>query len=310
MRSPIQWLGGKSLMVTKWRKYVTIPHTTYVEVFGGGGSMLFGKDPEGIVEVYNDLDGRLVNFFRVLRDPDLFAVFQRRVESAPLAKLDYATAACLCRCPAADQVTQAAAFFTLARQSFGGMAGKAWGTAVASLAAGQARTVAEWMNVINRLPEVSARLRRVQIDNADFRQVINHYDRPETLFYLDPPYVASTRRGGGYECELTDDDHRNLLSMIKHAQGMVMISGYPSALYDKTLARWRCDKYETKVMTQGCTKTQNNKGKGGMQDKRYDRIEAVWFNPKMARRLKTAGIHRDCAPERSACSDDCQRTSA
>jgi len=291
MRAPIQWFGGKGAMVAKLRKFLTIPHTTYVEVFGGAASLLFDKDPTGIAEVYNDLDGRLVNFFRVLRDPNLFAAFQRRVESAPFAKLEKDGAMCLSRCPAVDQGVQAAAFFTLARQSFGGLLEKSsWGASVASLTAGQAQASAGWMNTINRLPEVSARLRRVQIDNADFRQVIAHYDRPETLFYLDPPYVPETRRAGGYACELTDDDHRDLLRLIKGVKGMVMLSGYPSELYDRELSRWRRDEFNVKTKAQGNTRAIGNQGKGGLADRRFDRIEAVWFNPRLAQRLKKAGF--------------------
>jgi len=200
-------------------------------------------------------------------------------------------AACLCRCPAVDQVTQAAAFFTLCRQSFGGLiSSSSWNTSVASLTAGQAQATAGWTNTINRLPEILQRLRRVQIDNADFRKVIKHYDRPETLFYMDPPYVMSTRKAGKYECELTDNDHRDLLHLIKHVRGMVLLSGYTSALYERELARWRCDRYKVKISACGHTQAIDNSGVGGMKNKNFDRVEVVWFNPKMARRLKKAGI--------------------
>lgn len=284
MRSPITWFGGKGAMAAKLRGYLHAPHTTYVEVFGGGASLLFDRAPAP-VEVYNDLDGRLTNLFRVLQDPDLFEVFRRRIEAIPRGKRHWEAARCLSSCPAVGEVTRAAAFFVLARQSFGGIPGNSWGATVGSTSGGQAQSTSAWRNTVNRLPEIHDRLLRVQIDNADFRKLIRHYDRPETLFYLDPPYLPETRRDGGYACELTAADHRELLALVAMIEGMAMISGYPSDLYDQALGGWRRDEFRVTAKAQGNTRAIGNQGSGGLHQQRFQRTEVVWMNPRLAERV-------------------------
>lgn len=88
LRSPITWVGGKGLMVGKLLKLLP-PHRHYVEVFGGGASLLSAKGPAGGVEVYNDIDAGLVHFFRTLRDPKLFWEFYVKAISTPYSRLEH-----------------------------------------------------------------------------------------------------------------------------------------------------------------------------------------------------------------------------
>ena len=117
MRSPIMWFGGKGKMTAKLLPLLT-PHRIYVEVFGGGASLLFAKDPAP-VEVYNDLNEGLVNLFRVLRDRGQFDEFQRLVALTPYARAEYD----YCRehwQAQTDPVQRAYQFYVVARMSFGG----------------------------------------------------------------------------------------------------------------------------------------------------------------------------------------------
>jgi len=286
MRSPIIWLGSKGSLCAKLRPYLAAPHRTYCEVFGGGASLLLDRTTPAPVEIYNDLDGRLTGLFRVLADPDLFAAFERKVQATPYAKLTRDAAQCLAKCPAVDEVSRAAAFFVLCRQSFGGMVNKSsWGSSVAATTAGQAQSTAAWMNTIRRLPEIHRRLMKVQIENAHFRNVIPHYDRPETLFYLDPPYLPETRRAGGYDVEMTEADHAELLELIGGIDGLALVSGYPSRLYDDALAGWRRDEFRVTCRAMGNTRAIGNVGAGGCAGETFKRTEVVWINPRLAKLL-------------------------
>ena len=178
-------------MTKKLLPYIT-EHHTYVEPFGGGASLLFAKDPSP-VEVYNDIDEGLVNFFRIIADPRTFRKFYHRVEVLPYTRAEYN------RCRATwsnckDPVERAVRWFVVARQSFSGSFATSWGSAVTASRRRMAQTCSKWLSVKDMLPEVSQRLRRVQIKQQDWRTILERYDTPETFFYLDPPYVASARR--------------------------------------------------------------------------------------------------------------------
>ena len=123
-----------------------------------------------------------------------------------------------------------------------------------------------WLNCIEGLPAVSARLRRVAILNRPALDVIRQQDGAATLFYLDPPYLHATRATtGNYQHEMTEDDHRELLAVIKQCEGMVMLSGYDNSLYDTELAGWRRADFQI-----------DNKASGGTEKRQM--IESLWMN--------------------------------
>ena len=123
-----------------------------------------------------------------------------------------------------------------------------------------------WLTCIEGLPAVSARLRRVVILNQDALDVIRQQDGEKTLFYLDPPYLHETRAStGNYKHEMTEADHRELLATIKRCKGMVLLSGYPNAIYDQELADWNRRDFMI-----------DNKAAGGETKRKM--TEAVWMN--------------------------------
>src|SRR5262245_60457083 len=211
LRSPFSWFGGKGRMRAKLLPLIPA-HRIYVEPFGGAASMLLAKEPSP-VEVYNDLNSGLVNFFRVLRDARKFKRLQFLSSLTPYSREEYYWARDTwegCSSP----VDRAHRWFTVARMSFGGMFGKSWGFTVHSSCRGVSQTVSRYLSAIESLPQIHARLMIVQIEHRDALDVINTYDSPETFFFLDPPYEPSTRRSGSYLHEMTEDGHRELVSRL------------------------------------------------------------------------------------------------
>jgi len=138
--------------------------------------------------------------------------------------------------------------------------------------------VSGWLSAIDMLPEIAQRLIRVQIECNDFRKVINTYDTQETFFYLDPPYVPDTRRAGQYRCEMSIDDHKDLVDILLKIKGKAMLSGYEHNVY-KPLeqAGWIKIKIEVR-----CRATGTTKGTKYLQNKenreKLERTECVWLN--------------------------------
>ena len=275
LRSPIKWFGGKGKMSAKILPVLEeIEHRIYVEPFGGGASILIAKSPKP-VEVYNDLDLGLYDFFRVLCDTNLFEQFHRRVVAAPYHREAYDVARATWR-DTDDLIERVSKWFVVARQSFGGRFGAGFGTTVSTSRRGMAETASKFLSAIDKLPEVSERLRRVQIENLDWRVVIDRYDTQDTLFYVDPPYIAATRKSGKYAHEMTDDDHRDLVEKLLVTSGSWVLSGYASELYrplERAGAR-RID-YQTACYAAGRTRATGMLGDGAAKEKQKT-VECLW----------------------------------
>jgi DNA adenine methylase len=254
-------------------------HRTYLEVFGGGGSMLFTKAPSP-VEVYNDLDADLVNLFRVLRDPKLFPDFYNRAWLSPYSREEYD----FCRQHLNDDpdpVERARRFFVLARFSFSGIPGNSFGINITASSRGMVEKASSYRNVLCYLPLIAERLSMVEIECRDFRRVLSLYDTEQTFAYLDPPYVPSTRKSGAYRCEMTLEDHQELVELLRNLKGKAMLSGYPNELYDSL--GWRRFEWETNCFAAGRTRVSGLQGQGKAREKQK-RVECVWVNYEPPRR--------------------------
>jgi DNA adenine methylase len=229
-------------------------HLHFVEAFAGGLAVLLARDPaderlwlgtkaheRGVSEVVNDLHGDLTNFYRVLQDVDAFDRLRRILEATPFSEVEWNDAGeYLLRHPDADPVARAAWFFTLNRQSLAGRMDTFTGITRTRTRGNRNAEVNAWWNAIDGLPAVHARLRDVLILDRPALDVIRQHDGPGTLHYLDPPYYhptrATTREYG--PLEMTEADHRDLLDLLRQVEGKVMLSGYPSDLYDGALSGW------------------------------------------------------------------------
>jgi DNA adenine methylase len=215
-------------------------HRIYVEPFGGGAGVLLKKE-RSFAEVYNDLDGDVVNVFRIMRDPDASARLAHLIELTPWSREEFRAAYEF----AADPVERARRTIVRGFMAFGTTSRRVNRTGFRARAYRQNQTgPSDWRTYPDEIPIFLDRLRGVTIDNRDAIDVIQQQDTIDTLFYCDPPYVRSTRtsllhKGGdndsGYAHEMTDEDHRALALELRQVKGMVVVSGYACALYDKEL---------------------------------------------------------------------------
>lgn len=232
IHAPVPSFGGKGRDVHRLLAYLP-PHHTYVEVFGGAGSLLFAKEPSS-VEVINDINGDIVNFFRVLRNRPQFEEFQRMAAMTPYSREQFHECRGLLHTGNAPEVERAWAYFVVVRQSFAARLHHAtWGASVTESARKMGAMNSKWLSAIDRLPEAHDRLQRVQIDKQDFRAILHRYDTPSTLFYLDPPYPPATRGQARYEDELAEADHEELVNLIQQLEGRCLVTVYPHPLYDR-----------------------------------------------------------------------------
>lgn len=276
LRSPFPWFGGKATQKIQNKILSVLPdHEFYVEPFGGGASILLAKDPAK-VEVYNDVNRGVVNFFRVISDPDMFGKFMSRTSLLPVSRElfeEYARTWTGIH----DPVEQAIHWYVVARQSFGGMFGNSWGTVVTASNRGMSQTTSSWKSSFELLPKIHERIQRVQIECADWRDCLKRFSGPGWLTYCDPPYVTGARKAGGYEHELKDKDHQDLIRILLDYDGAVVLSGYDNHIYSPLVkAGWQ--KIEIPVVCSAAGRTRANglQGVGNVLAKQK-RTECLWI---------------------------------
>lgn len=270
-RSPVRSsgisCGGKHYLSSKIVALMP-PHIHYVEPYAGGLSVLLAKDPEGVSEVVNDINDNLTEFWRMLQGEELFSAFLRKVEATPFSESEFRSAKYLRTVDYTDAPTRSLAFFICCRQS---LAGRMKDFATLSrnrVRRGMNEQASAWLTAVEGLPEVHARLKRVAILNRDGLDVIRQQDGPQTLFYLDPPYLHETRATTGeYEHEMTKEEHTRLLILLSEIKGKFLLSGYRSSLYDDAALRWGWNRKEF---------TMPNNAAGGK--KKRQMTECVWMN--------------------------------
>jgi len=153
------------------------------------------------------------------------------------------------------------------------------GTSVNTTSRGMASQVSRFMSSIDKLQDIHERMRRVQIECADWRVVLDRYSGPGWLAYCDPPYVAGARRAGGYEHELTDQDHRELVDRLMAYDGAVVLSGYRSAIYAPLeAAGWEAREIPVVCSAAGRTRASGLQGRGSAKT-RQARTEVIWIKP-------------------------------
>ena len=230
MSPPLIWLGGKYYMTSKILPLIP-PHDVYCEVFGGAAQLMFAKHPEASnLEVYNDVNSDLVNFFRILQDDEKFERFHRKLVFTPYSRelfLEYRET----WRQQTDMVERVYQWYTVLRQSYSAIIGRrkpAWG-----YSRGVKSTAKLFKKKVDSLPEVVERWREVQVENLDWRDAIEKYDSSKTFFYLDPPYVPCTRVDAKYDFEMSEEDHNDLVGILLQIKGKVILSGYNNEIYNR-----------------------------------------------------------------------------
>lgn len=221
-------------------------------------------------EIYNDLDGEIVNLFRVLRDRG--AELREQLALTPFAREEYAGA----YEPTEDPVERARRTVIKSYQGFGSTSTMHVSGFRANSNRSHTTPAHDWANYPACIPALVDRLQGVVIEQRPAGEVIAAHDSPSTLIYVDPPYVHGTRSQGNTSCikhkyrhEMTDDDHRALAEQLHEVEGMVVLSGYPSPLYD-------CELYPDWERVERQT----------MADGARPRQEVVWINPACAEALR------------------------
>ncbi len=232
------WYGGKFSHLD-WLLPLLPDATHYCEPFGGSAAVLLNRLPAS-VETYNDLDGEVVNFFRVLREQPESLI--RAIGLTPFSRQELEWAVTESN-DSLDEVERARRFFVRARQVRTGLAQTAsagrWAHCVLTSRAGMAGAVSRWLGSVEDLPEIAQRLLRVQIEHAPAIEVIQRYDSSETLFYCDPPYPHDSRTDiNAYAYEMSDEEHKALAETLRSVKGKVALSGYESRLFNELYGDW------------------------------------------------------------------------
>jgi DNA adenine methylase len=266
-RPILRYHGGK-WMLAPWIIEHFPTHRVYTEAFGGAASVLIRKPRAKLVEVYNDLDGEIVNLFMVLRDALAAGALREVLRATPFARDEFT----LSYIPAEDPIEQARR--TIVRSFFGFGSDSASGATTGFRANGNRQSchpAKDFANYPAALEAFTERLKGVVIESRPGPAIIEQHDGLEVLHYCDPPYTHGSRSaytvrtGKGYRHEMTDDDHRRLAEVLHAAEGMVVLSGYHSALYDELYGDWK-------------TSSRKAIADGGPDAPAQERVEVLWLN--------------------------------
>lgn len=256
---PFGWYGGKFSHLD-WLLPLLPKCHHYCEPFAGSGAVLLNRPPSP-VETYNDLDGEVVNFFRVLREQSDELV--KAIGLTPFSREEFSLA---CKLDAtATPLERARRFYVRARQVRTGLAQTAtlgrWANCKNTSRAGMSGVISRWLGAVRDLPLIAERLLRVQIENRPALEVIRLYDSPGTLFYCDPPYIHETRGDSkAYGHEMTDNQHAELSDLLNRVQGMVAVSNYPCDLMDQLYPAPKWRKFLCRERTNHATKGKRTEG--------------------------------------------------
>lgn len=260
MKPPFPYYGGKQTIAE--RIIAMLPnHTHYIEPYAGSLAVLLAK-PRSPLETVNDLDGELVHFWRTLREqPD---ALEAACALTPHSRGEHRQALDQPE-PPADDVERARRTWVLLTQSQSGGTGRRTGWRFFAGAPKSSYSMPQYLRAyVERFGPVVARLHGVSLECRPALDVIRTYGRdPGCLLYVDPPYVHATRKGRGYRHEMSDGDHRELAAALQGVRAAVVLSGYPSDLYDDLYAGW-----QRVEMASGT-------GNGGQW---RDRTEVLWSN--------------------------------
>jgi len=257
----IRYFGGKGNgLVHEIKKFIPENYKIYVEPFGGSGTVLFNQQANN--EIYNDIYDNVYSLFKVMSDKDLFQKLKEKLDITPYSeKLNKEYKEEL-RKKDLSILDRAYYYYYVNRTSVNGIGGFSTNLVVRR---NISKSTSDYLSGIDGMEFYHKRLSNVIILNRDAIDVIQKYDSKDTFFYLDPPYVHSTRTSARYDCDMEDDKHIELLNLIKQCKGKVLISGYDNELYN-TLTENGWNKSQFIVNTTG----------GDFKSKQ--KTETLWYN--------------------------------
>lgn len=274
VKPPFGYYGAKARIASEILKTLP-PHNAWVEAFCGSAAITLAKPP-ALIEVINDLDGNIVNLFRVLRrDPGALA---EEIALTPYAREEFIEAGR--KRKKLKPIERARRFLARTMMTINGDAKDAGFSYSSSFSrGGKEARVNRWHNLPDRLAGIAERLRNVRVESLDARRLLELFlDRPATLVYLDPPYFV--RRDHQYVIDANDEEfHKELLTLCCRARCMILLSGYDTPLYKRMLQAkdgWKRVSIKTH--------TRDTEGKD------YVRHEVLWQNRHFVKATKTGRV--------------------
>jgi DNA adenine methylase len=219
---------GSKARLASWIVSLFPSHQSYLEPFAGSAVVLFAK-PRCRIETLNDLDRRVVNLFRVLRD--FPAALAHAVEFTPWARDEYT----LALADEGDDLERARRFLVRCWQGFNASTADDSGWLKLCRPVAHGVEACRWATVPARIQAVAFRLKGVQIENRPALDVIRWAREPECLIYADPPYLDQE---GRYDGEMSANDHEQLLAELSAHPGPVFLSAYDCSFYQERLQGW------------------------------------------------------------------------
>lgn len=257
-RPVLRWHGGK-WRLAPWIISHFPKHRVYVEPYGGAASVLLRKE-RSYAEVYNDLDGDVVNLFQVLRNADTASDLKTALDLTPFSRYELSQAYDF----DAEGVERARQLVVRSFMGFGSDSHNPRNRQSFRADSNRSGTTPahDWANYTKALPATVDRFKGVVIEQRPAVDVMARHDGLDTLHYVDPPYAHETRSSDKrYVHEMTNADHAGLLEVLQALQGMVVLSGYPHPMYDDALTGWH--RVERKAHADGARQ----------------RTEVLWINP-------------------------------
>lgn len=271
----IRYHGGK-FRLAQWVLQHFPAHTCYVESFGGAAGVLMQKS-RSYAEVYNDMDGDIVNLFRVFQAEQSRNALAELLVLTPYSREEFERA----WEPTDNQIERARRTIIRAQMGFGS-AGATKGITGFRIDTKRKYGTAQslWTKYPEQIAVIGQRLAGVLIENRPAIEVIKAHDDFSTLHYVDPPYMHGTRyknavSGRYYRYEMTDADHRDLINTLLEAEGMVALSGYDSEIYREMLTGWSMNSTSARISA----------GRGTSS-----RQECLWLNPACMNALHRSGL--------------------
>ena len=237
MKAILKYPGSK-WRIADWITEHFPEHKVYCEPFFGSGAVFFKKKPS-YIETINDVDGNIVNLFKVCRErPEALA---KAIEFTPFSREEFVDCYDM---TVGDAVERARRTLVRYHQSFGttNSSKKSWRNVQTY---GGPRCATMWNYLPDTIIECCERLKNAQIESIDGLKLIRRYNHPDTLIYCDPPYLRSLRKKNMYAHELGDERHVELLEVLKQSKSKIILSGYDNDLYNEVLFDWRTDTKQT-----------------------------------------------------------------
>lgn len=251
MKNILKYPGAKN-RIANWICSYMPEHNVYLEPYAGSLAVFFHKEPCHI-ETINDLDGEVVNFYRILREHCEELVC--RIGLTPYARAEYVKAYEQCE----DDIERARRFCVRCWMGFG--CGNLYRNGFKSGQQSHSPNPAKaWAKLPETMLYAAERLKGVQIENLPAVELIKRYDTQDVFMYLDPPYLQELRKKHLYKYEMEDREHEELLEIVDKHPGKVLLSGYDNDLYNDMLHGWN----KVQKVTQA---------EGGRK-----RVETLWMN--------------------------------